>query len=74
MHGRECLLAYVGVLLLAGRNPSLYALGGGERIPFSYRRPPSCLAASEAEMLAEPLLTSRVAADIMEEYVEELEE
>jgi len=65
-HGRECLLAYVGVLLLAGRSPSLYAKGG-ERFPFSYRRPPSSLAASEAELLAEPLLKSHVAADVMEE-------
>jgi hypothetical protein len=65
-HGKECLLAYVGVVLLAGRSPSLYAKGG-DRFEFSYRRPPSSLAASEAEVLAEPLLKSHVSADVMEE-------
>jgi hypothetical protein len=65
-HGKERLLAYVSVLLLAGRSPSLYAKGG-QPFPFAYRRPPRSLAASEAEVLAQPLLQSHVAADIMEE-------
>ena len=65
-HGRERLLAFVAVVLLAGRNPNLYALGS-MTLPFYYHSPPSSLAASPAEVLKGPLRLTHVALDFMAE-------
>ena len=60
-------------LLLAGRNPSLYALGS-MTLPFYYFSPPSSLAASPAKVQKGPLRLTHVALDFMAEAEAEAEE